>query len=200
MRTELRRRFAIFLGVFAGLALLPSCLWAFKLTTSSAAPTITIGGSFLVNKAGYNFRLPYSEVTLLQTSSPRRGDIVQFRHPDLPIVGPKRVIGLPGETIEFRENRVIIDGRLLPLRLLNRAEFDWVSPINRIGSRVYDEDGHWISFTPGVGEHRTLQPVQLGHSEYFLVGDNRDNSVDSRVWGPIAERQILGKVIFILHR
>ena len=175
-------------------------MWAFKLSTSSAAPTITIGGSFLVNKAAYNFRLPYSGVTLVQTGSPRRGDIVQFRHPDLPIIGPKRVIGLPGETIEFRDNRVIINGRMLPIRLLNRAEFDWVAPINRIGSNVYDEDGHWISFTPGEGKFRTHQPISLGPHEYFLVGDNRDNSVDSRNWGPIAERQILGKVIFIVHR
>ena len=110
------------------------------------------------------------------------------------------MIGLPGETVEFSENRVTIDGHLLPLRLLNRAEFDWVAPINRIGSGVYGEDGHWISFTPGGGEYRTHQPVRLRPHKYFLVGDNRDNRVGSRVWGPIAKRQILGKVIFILHR
>lgn len=200
MRAILRRRFAISLGLFAGLALLPSYVWAFKLATSSAAPTITIGGEFLVNKAAYNFRLPYSGAALFQTNSPKRGDIVLFRHPSLPILGPKRVIGLPGETIEFKENRVIVDGRLLPLRPLNRAEFDWVAPLNRIGSGVYDEDGHWISFTPGEGEYRTHPPVRLGPHEYFLAGDNRDASADSRTWGPIAERQILGKVVFILHR
>jgi signal peptidase I len=200
MGTTHKRRLGMVFLLLIGLAILPSYLWAFKLTTSSAAPTITIGGSFLVNKAAYNFRLPYSGVTLFQTSSPRRGDIVQFRHPDLPIIGPKRVIGLPGETVEFRENRVIVDGHVLPLRPLNRAEFDWVDPINRIGSSVYDEDGHWISFTPGEGKYRTRQPVRLGPHEYFLVGDNRDNSVDSRSWGPIAERQILGKVVFIVHR
>jgi signal peptidase I len=114
-------------------------------------------------------------------------------------MGPKRVIGLPGETVEFRENRVVVDGRVLPLRPLSRAKFDWVTPINHIGSNVYDEDGHWISFTPGEGKYRNHQPVRLGPHEYFLVGDNRDNSADSRIWGPIAERQILGKVIFILH-
>jgi len=194
------RRIRIALPVFVGLAVLPSYVWAFKLTTSSAAPTITIGGSFLVNKAAYNLRLPYSGITLFQTGFPRRGDIVQFRHPDLPIIGPKRVIGLPGETVEFRDNRVIIDGHMLPLRLLSRADFNWVSPINRIASEVYNEDGHWISFTPGEGMYRTHPPVRLGPHEYFLVGDNRDNSVDSRVWGPITERQILGKVIFIVHR
>ena len=183
-----------------GLAILPSYVWAFKLTSSSASPTINIGGSFLVNRAAYSFRPPYSDVTLFRTGSPRRGDIVQFRHPDLPIMGPKRVIGLPGETVEFRENRVFVDGRALALRPLNRAEFEWVAPINHIGSNVYDEDGHWISFTPGEGKYRNHPPVRLGSHEYFLVGDNRDNSADSRIWGPMAERQILGKVIFILHR
>ena len=182
-----------------GLAVLPSYVWAFKLTTASAAPTINIGDSFLVNKAAYTFRLPYSGVTLLRTGSVSRGDIVLYRHPDLPPVGTKRVVGLPGETIEFRENRVIVDGRVLPLEPLNRAGFDWVAPINRIGSEVFNEDGHVVSFTPGKGQYRNHGPVHIGPHEYFLAGDNRDNSVDCRVWGPIAEDQILGKVIFI-HR
>lgn len=183
-----------------GLAVLPSYVWAFKLTSSSAAPTIDIGGTILVNRAAYGFRLPYSGVTLFRLGSPGRGDIVLFRHPVLPIMGPKRVMGLPGETIEFRENRVLVDGCVLPLRPLNRAGFDWVAPINHIGSNVYDEDGHWISFTPGEGKLRNHPPVRLGPREYYLVGDNRDNSADSRIWGPIAERQILGKVVCILHR
>jgi signal peptidase I len=200
MRTLAKRRLGVVLLLLIGLALLPSYVWAFKLTGASAAPTIGIGGSFLVNRAAYSLRLPYSGVTLLRTGSPRRGDIVQFRHPYLPIMGPKRVIGLPGETVEFRENRVVVDGRVLPLKRLNRADFDWVAPINHIGSDVYDEDGHWISFTPGEGKYRNHQPVRLGPHEYFLVGDNRDNSADSRIWGPIAERQILGKVVFILRR
>lgn len=194
------RRLGVILLVLIGLAVLPSYVWAFKLTSSSASPTINIGGSFLVNKAAYTFRLPYSSVILFRTGSPRRGDIVQFRHPHLPIMGPKRVIGLPGETVEFRENRVLIDGRMLPLRPLNRADFDWVAPINHVGSGVYDEDGHWISFTPGQGTYRSHPPVRLGPHEYFLVGDNRDNSADSRIWGPVPDRQILGKILIILHR
>lgn len=95
--------------------MLPSYVWAYKLTSSSASPTINIGGTFIVNKAAYDFRLPYSDTILFRTGRPKRGDIVLFRHRSLPIMGPKRVIGLPGETIEFRENRVAVDGRELPL-------------------------------------------------------------------------------------
>jgi signal peptidase I len=109
-------------------------------------------------------------------------------------------MGLPGETIEFRENRVLINGRLLPLQVLNRADFNWVAPVNRIGSDVFNEDGHWISFTPGEGPVRNHAPVSLGAHEYFLVGDNRDESLDSRVWGPIAEERILGKVLTTYQR
>lgn len=180
--------------------MVPSYVWAYKLTGASAAPTINIGGSFIVSKAAYDFRLPYSDVVLFRTGRPQRGDIVLFRHPDLPIMGPKRVIGLPGETIEFRENRVIVDGRELPLRALALSEIGPVDPVNRIGSHTFLEDGHWIAFTPGAGKDRNLPPVRIGPREYFLVGDNRDNSADSRIWGPLPERQILGKVVYIVRR
>jgi signal peptidase I len=109
-------------------------------------------------------------------------------------------MGLPGETIEFRENRILINGVMLPLQQLNRAEFNWVAPTNHIGSNVYNEDGHWISFTPGQGEGRNHASVTLNAHEYFLVGDNRDSSLDSRIWGPVAEDRILGKVLVTYAR
>ncbi len=110
-------------------------------------------------------------------------------------MGPQRVIGLPGETIEFRENRVIIDGRELPLRAVALSEIDPVDPVNRIGSNFFMEDGHWISFPPGAGRDRNVSSVKIGAHEYFLSGDNRDNSAASRIWGPLSERQILGSLV-----
>jgi type IV secretory pathway protease TraF len=62
------------------------------------------------------------------------------------------------------------------------------------------EDGHWIAFTPGAGKDRNIPPVRIGAHEYFLVRDNRDNSADSRIWGPLSESQILGKVVYIIRR
>jgi len=192
MGSALKRRFIHVALLLIGLAVVPSYVWAFKLTSASAAPTINIGGSFLVNKAAYDFRLPYSGVTLLQTGSPQRGDIVQFRHPEVSFMGIKRVIGLPGETVEFRENRVVVDGNVLPLRSLNRTEFNWVAPVNHIGSEVYDEDGHWISFTPGKGRDRNHQAVRLGPHEYFLVGQPRQQRRLAHL-GPDCGQPILGQ-------
>ena len=108
----------------------------------SESPTLNIGDRIIVNKASYAVRLPYSDVTLFWTRAPERGDMVLVRLPNGRTVAPKRVVGLPQETIELRENGVFVNGRKLPVRPLNRAEFNWVNPTNRIGSVVAEEGGH----------------------------------------------------------
>jgi signal peptidase I len=197
---RMMRHIRTLLPVLIGLAILPSYLRAYKPITPSEAPSINIGDSFLVNQAAYALRLPYSNVKLLRTGSPRRGDMIQMLLPGKSHRIIKRVIGLPGETIEFRDNRVVVNGRMLPLQPLNRSDFNWVAPVNKIGTDVFNEDGHWISFTPGQGPCRNHAPVTLSPHEFFLVGDNRDGSLDSRIWGPIAEDRILGKVVVTYAR
>jgi signal peptidase I len=141
-------------------------------------------------------KLPYSEIELLHISRPKRGDLVQVQRPDRPLRVFKRVIGRPGETIEIRDNRVVIDGRALPLKTFPRAEFTWVPESHMMGSDVHDENGHWAAFTPGAGPNRDLAAVRLRGDEYFLLGDNRDVSLDCRAWGPLKENAIFGKVVF----
>ena len=118
--------------------------------------------------------------------------------PDRHVLAFKRVIGLPGETIEMHDNRVTIDGRAIPLKALSRGDFSWVPESHTMGSTVYDEDGHWAAFTSGVGQFRDLAAVRLNSDEYFLLGDNRDISLDCRAWGPVKEDAIFGKVVFVL--
>jgi len=182
----------------AMLTLIPSYLWAYKLAGTSDIPTVLLGDQVIVNKAAYRVNLPYTNVALFRAGLPKRGDFVLLRlrnHPPLKSAFFKRILGLPGETIEIRENRVIVNGRALPARSLNPADFAWVPKAHPIGSVVQDEDGHWITFTPGKDEHRNCPPIRLSDRQYFVLGDNRDGSLDSREFGPISEESLLGKVI-----
>lgn len=192
-----RHVFAVLL-VAAVLGVLPSYLWPYSLSGASEAPSILLRDTFIVNRAAYDLRLPYSNITMAHLGSPRRGDVVQAYLPRGIGLGIKRVVGLPGETVEVRENRVLINGNLLPVQTLNPADFNWVSAAHRMGSTVVLEDGHWAAYTPGKGPDRNSPPVQLGSQEYFLMGDNRDNSFDSRAFGPISRDKIVSKVVAVL--
>jgi len=197
MPAWLKRHLRSVLVVLAGLSLVPAYLHAYKLSGTSDIPTVLLGDKVIVNNAAYRLKLPYSSVTLLRTGSPRRGDFVLLHLPSNPRLRSffKRIMGLPGETIEMRENRVIVNGRLLSVTDLNAADFAWVPKAHPIGSVVQNEDGHWITFTPGRGAHRNHPPIHLSDGQYFVLGDNRDPSLDSREFGPVSEDVLLGKVI-----
>jgi signal peptidase I len=182
----------------AGLSLIPAYLHAYVLAGPSDIPTVLLGDKVVVNNAAYHLKLPYSNVALFRTGLPKRGDFVLLRLNNPPrLKSPffKRIIGLPGEVIEIRENRIFINGRAIPVRDLDPADFAWVPQTHPIGSVVQDEDGHWITFTPGKSEHRNHPPVRLPARQYFVLGDNRDDSADSREFGPVSEELLLGKVI-----
>jgi len=191
------RRRLIYLTISAGVVLvLPAYLRAYSLSGSSDAPTLLLGDKAIVNQAAYWVKLPYSQIKLLHLSRPKRGDLVQVLRPDRPLLVLKRVIGLPGETIEIRDNRVLIDGQPLPLKALPGTDFSWVPKSHLMGNTVYDESGHWAAFTTGAGKYRDVASVRLRGDEYFLLGDNRDVSLDCRAWGPLKEDAIFGKVVF----
>jgi len=164
---------------------------------ASAAPSALLGDQLSVNRAAYRLFLPYTGVALCRTGIPKRGDLVGVRPAGRADLIFKRVMGLPGETIEMRENRVLIDGSPLALEPLARADFYWVPPVHRIGPFVWNEAGHFVAFAPAVSPHGTFPPLTLAADRYFVLGDNRDNSVDSRQWGPVSGEEILGKVVAV---
>ncbi|MBM3762975.1 MAG: signal peptidase I [Acidobacteria bacterium] len=160
----LKRNFRALSLVTIALALLPAYLRAYVLVGPSDMPTVLLGDKVIVNHAAYSLKLPYFDLKAFRTGSPRRGDFVllQLRnHQRLKSPFFKRIIGLPGEIVEVRENQVILNGRKLPHKALNAADFAWVPRNHPIGSEVHDEDGYWITFTPGEGECRNHGPVQL---------------------------------------
>lgn len=198
--SQRRRSLRVLLPVLGILAIVPAYLRPYRITAGgvSEVPTILPRDTIIVNYAAYHLRFPYSHVPLLHTGSPRRGEMVLVSLPDGRHVAPKRVMGVPGDTIEIRKSRVVVNGQFVPATMLNRAAFAWVPQEAKMGSVIEDENGHWVTYTPGRADDQNAAPVRLGSGRYFVLGDNRDQSADSRTWGPIPEGAVLGRVIVTL--
>jgi signal peptidase I len=186
----------------------------FKIPSGSMIPTLLVGDFILVNKWTYGIRLPVINKKVISINEPQRGDVMVFRYPSDPSLDYiKRVVGLPGDKIEYRNKRLKINGQEMPLRQVE----DYLHTDRLYYSPRYQE-------TLGALEHPVLIEkdvpayiVQLmpfpyqekcnylsdgitctvpaGH--YFMMGDNRDGSSDSRMWGFVPEENIVGKAFFV---
>jgi len=165
--------------------------------TGSMKPTILEGDRIWVNKLAYDVRLPLTSISLYRLEDPQRGEIVVFdsHKADKRLV--KRVIGLPGDVIELRHNQLILNGKLAENSLLRQTA-------DRLYmSEVIAGSEHQIMLQPQY--HSPLNsfgPVQVPPNHYLVLGDNRDNSADSRVYGFVARDEIIGrssKVIMSLN-
>ena len=153
---------------------------AFKIPSGSMEPNLLIGDHLLVNKFVSAPTLTGAEQTLLPIDSIHRGDIIVFKHPRTPerdLI--KRTIGLPGETIELREKRVYINGKPL-----DEPYAHFLSPPGATDVSVRDV-------------RRNFGPLTVPPGHYFMMGDNRDNSEDSRYWGTLAREYVKGKALFL---
>ena len=151
---------------------------AFKIPSGSMKPTLQIGDHILVNKFLYGVKLPFIRSTLIPISQPKRGDVIVFVYPvDESKDFIKRVIGLPGETIEITDNNVYINGVLYA-----------------------DEHGYYAGGKGGgsnPGGRNHFGPVTVPENHYFVMGDNREHSYDSRFWGCVLSDSIKGKAFII---
>jgi len=154
---------------------------AFKIPTGSMENNLLIGDHLLVNKFVFGPEPLAVERFLLPVRDVRRGDVVVFKYPDEPERDfIKRVIGLPGETIELRNKKVFVDGQPL--------QEDYVH---------FLDAGHGSSEVTSFDVRERYGPVQVPAGQYFVMGDNRDNSQDSRYWGFLPRHYIKGKALMI---
>jgi signal peptidase I len=155
--------------------------------TGSMKPTIVEGDRILVNKLAYDLRLPLTHISLYKFADPGRGDIVVFDSQAAGARLVKRVIGLPGDIVEMSDNRVTINGvQARYSRLEHRA--DAIFAIESYGGMT-----HRIELAPaGASRFSSFGPVKVPQDRYLVLGDNRDNSADSRVHGFIPRAEMVG--------
>jgi signal peptidase I len=167
--------------------------WSY-VVSNSMSPSIHVGDCVVINKAAYSLRLPFSSWQPTPWSQPQRGDIVVLHAPDDGERLVKRVIGLPGDRIEIRDNTLVINGELMTIDSLpngNSAGYgEYRVASERLGERTHD-----VVLCADRPALRSLAPLVVPGGQYFVLGDNRDESVDSRVFGMVAADQIIGRVI-----
>ncbi|UTA46285.1 signal peptidase I [Simiduia sp. 21SJ11W-1] len=168
----------------------------FQIPSPSMVPTLQVGDFILVNKYTYGLRLPVTNTKVLEMNAPERGDVMVFFPPHKPdTYYIKRVVGLPGDKIVISNGALYINGEKVPQKL--QANLPAGRPTYQVMEEQLGEVSHTIhrSIMPG-GLSRSGQ-WSLGEGEYFMMGDNRDNSSDSREWGPVSEKAIVGKAFAI---
>ncbi len=166
----------------------------FQIPSSSMVPTLEVGDYILVNKFTYGIRLPVVRTKILDLGEPQRGDVMVFFPPHLnKTYYIKRVIGLPGDVVSYRNKRLYVNNQPVPFEPLA------VLPSGRSRQQVGMAE---LGGVQHLQQHDLMRPardftvtVKPGH--YFMMGDNRDNSSDSRVWGQVSERDIVGKAFAV---
>ncbi len=186
----------------------------FKIPSGSMIPTLRVGDLILVKKFHYGVRLPVINTKVIANNEPQRGDVMVFRYPPQPSLDYiKRVIGVPGDQVAYLNKQLTVNGQPVP----RQAQPEFFDPDSmryakafreQLGGKTFDtlNDDDRPAFVPGASDfpykdhcNYTVEgvvcKVPAGH--YFMMGDNRDNSLDSRYWGFVPEANIVGKAFFV---
>jgi signal peptidase I len=204
-RKSSARQYAESIGLALGVALLLRAfvVEAFQIPSGSMIPTLEVGDHIFVSKFAYAVGVPFTNTKIAELGQPKRGDVIVFKYPpDQTLDYIKRVVGLPGETIEVRRNEVFIDGKPMPRELTSASCTSDEASVGE-DSRYCEA---WLEHM-GPVTHLTHQdprlppsnfgPVKIPAASYFAMGDNRDNSKDSRVWGFVPYELIKGRALIV---
>ena len=186
----------------------------FRIPSGSMLPTLHIGDFILVNKFDYGIRLPVANKKIVSLGTPKRGDVIVFRYPVDPSYDYiKRVVGLPGDVVEYTDKVLYVNGKEMP----RTDPVDWVAPDTMRTLTKTNENLDGVIHMTAVDDRRPAGLLSRPYpsamkvcsyrengftcrvpaDSYFVMGDNRDNSEDSRYWGVVPDENIVGRAFFI---
>jgi signal peptidase I len=171
----------------------------FRIPSGSMLPSLHVGDFILVNKFKYGIRLPVVNLKVLGLGAPKRGDVMVFRFPlDRSVNFIKRVVGLPGDRIEYRNKQLFINGRPAPQGTDGDFQYRESDQRQIQAQRLRETlDGTEHDILIDGGRRSTTMDFTVPVGQYFVMGDNRDHSNDSRYWGFVPEENIVGNAFLI---
>ena len=175
----------------------------FTIPTGSMIPTIEVGDFILVNKYAYGVRLPIIGTKILEVDDPERGEVMVFIPPHENKYYVKRVIGLPGDTVRYEDKNLYINGELIDKEYVGPITVD--TSIGNLAGTLFTETingvEHATQHIDAAGRRRARTTWVIPNGHYFMMGDNRDNSSDSRVWGTVPNENVVGKAVAVwMHK
>ena len=205
--------FPVIIAVF----LLRSFLFEpFKIPSGSMIPTLAVGDLILVNKFHYGVRLPVLNIKVTEGNTPKAGDVMVFRYPPKPSLDYiKRVVGVPGDEVAYINKRLTINGKALDTKTLPEFfEEDAMRYFPQFEEQLGDKSHRLLndsSRRAGISDAEVMEfpnrqncrysaegvVCKVPEGQYFMMGDNRDNSLDSRYWGFVPDKNIVGKAFFV---
>jgi signal peptidase I len=202
------REYSESIGVAVAIALLLRAfvVEAFQIPSGSMIPTLEVGDHIFVSKFAYGLTIPFTNTKVMQLAEPKRGDIIVFKFPgDQSVDYIKRVVGLPGDVIEMRQEELYINGHAVARERVPRP-YHYSDASHGSGPPEDHEGELWLETLDGH-KHETIQEPVRGPRDFerkvvpannvFVMGDNRDNSSDSRVWGTVDRDLIKGKALIV---
>ncbi len=190
---------SLFPVIFIVLVLRSFMVEPFRIPSGSMMPTLLVGDFILVNKYAYGVRLPVIDTKIIDVGEPKRGDVVVFRYPKDPSTDYiKRVIGVPGDQVQYRNKQVYINGELKP-QVVESVYEGIGSGVSMSGAELIMEDLDGVKHELLVDKAKPTINYEfiVPKDKYFVMGDNRDNSNDSRYWGMVPQDNLVGKAFFI---
>lgn len=170
-----------------------------QVPSGSMKPSILVGDRIVVDKLAYDLRVPFTLRRIVRWAEPRRGDVVTFPSPADERLFVKRIVGLPGDVVELRNNRVIVNGEHATYTELTTEEVEQIELPNKRGYRFaresFGEVSYIVMFKRGLSAtpYQSFAPVKVPDNHFLMLGDNRDDSGDYRVIGWVERERILGR-------
>jgi len=167
--------------------------------TGSMKPTILEGDRIFVNKLAYDLKVPFTRWRIVEWGEPQRGDVVICYSPENEIRLVKRVVGLPGDVVEMRNNRLIINGKPLQYEKLKTEIVNQIPAVQQkqhhFAAEKLGSHKHAVMLTPTVPAPRSFESIVVPAGQYLVLGDNRDQSRDSRFFGFVPYQDIVGRAV-----